>query len=778
MFFGYPQEPATRAEVMRETAQKLRTELGFRVTLWEDMATEGRLVVENVLQEIDRSQHCIFDLTLLSENVLFETGYAIARGKTVWIALDSSDSRWRASWAALGILSPVGYTGYRNSQELSNQIIAGHDSHGCIFDDVIEPSFGEPESARSLLYCSTFEPFEASYRLSNLIEERRKQGLKVTISDPSESSLEPITWYAPKINNAVGVLVHFVGRYRRRSASHNSRHALVAGIAAGLEIPLLMLAEEDYAAPFDYETKLVKYDTAAECVDVTRKWLESLKIEGIEWSIPRKSLRGTLAGLRFGEHVAENEITELAEYFVETSAYEDVVASRDTIFVGQRGTGKTANATQAFDHLDAKKTNLAVLIKLPGFEFPAMLEAVAGVPDVQHEYFFDSLWRFIVQTEIAAKVFSAIEAKPIAVPRTAEEKGFLEYIESAPFKVSDDVSVRLQQAFGFIVSYVRDVGIKTTLDRDFINEAFHMRALAELRHHLGSVLKGKRRVAVFIDNLDKGWERGANFRVLAQLILGLLTARGRLVADFSRSDHWRDEVKLTVSVFLRADIFNYLKAEAREPDKLPISTITWRDPETLLKVVEARFIYNSDQSAPISNLWGKYFCPSIDGIEVKEYIVSSVLPRPRDVVYFCNLAVARAIDRGHSRVEAADFSSSLETYSQYAYEALLVENGVTIPELEESLFSFLGEPAVRTRGQIMESLSIAGISNEKLSVVIRKLVESSFLGIETSVDNFEFPEIGMQFKRAEVAARRLVPNELDQRLTVHKAFRAFLGIED
>src|SRR5690606_33193535 len=116
------------------------------------------------------------------------------------------------------------------------------------------------------------------------------------------------------------------------------------------------------------------------------------------------------------------------------------------------------------------------------------------------------------------------------------------------------------------------------------NEAFHSRALERLRHQLGPVLKNKERVAVFVDNLDKGWRRGADFGLLAKLILGLLTARGQLVRDFNRHDYWRERIRLTIAIFLRSDIYGHLLRQAREPDKLPVSTIAWRDHSILLKV--------------------------------------------------------------------------------------------------------------------------------------------------------------------------------------------------
>ena len=43
------------------------------------MLVDGRVIIGQVLEQIDAAEMCIFDLTKQSENVLFEIGYAIAK---------------------------------------------------------------------------------------------------------------------------------------------------------------------------------------------------------------------------------------------------------------------------------------------------------------------------------------------------------------------------------------------------------------------------------------------------------------------------------------------------------------------------------------------------------------------------------------------------------------------------------------------------------------------------------------------------------------------------
>lgn len=261
---------------MRTTAQALRGE--HDCITWESLAVGGRVVIREVLQAIDGSDFGIFDVTQPNENVLFEAGYALARAKPIWLTLDSTISSAKKDWNELGLLKPIGYETYRNSQELRDRIRYQDPAASVppLYDSLVEPAMPDVTSSTTLLYCPPFEPYEAANKLASLVEQYRRRGLQVVSADPTESSLEPLTWYAEKLGNAGGVLINFAGQARNLATVHNRRNAFVAGMAVGLEIPLLMLAEDDYAVPFDYEHLLKVYDTAASCLSVARPWLAAL----------------------------------------------------------------------------------------------------------------------------------------------------------------------------------------------------------------------------------------------------------------------------------------------------------------------------------------------------------------------------------------------------------------------------------------------------------------------------------------------------------------------
>lgn len=107
---------------------------------------------------------------------------------------------------------------------------------------------------------------------------------------------------------------------------------------------------------------------------------------------------------------------------------------------------------------------------------------------------------------------------------------------------------------------------------------------------MGRALKDRRRVALLTDNLDKAWERGSDREMQSRIILGLLSAVGRMEKDFRKDDGWRERVNVSLAVFLRADIFDFVRQHAREPDKITTLQVRWDDQELLARLIDDRYV--------------------------------------------------------------------------------------------------------------------------------------------------------------------------------------------
>jgi hypothetical protein len=258
----------------------------------------------------------------------------------------------------------------------------------------------------------------------------------------------------------------------------------------------------------------------------------------------------------------------------------------------------------------------------------------------------------------------------------------------------------------------------------------------------------------------------------------LFTAGGQLLTDFRRKDSRRKAVNCTAAIFLRADIFSRVLEIAREPDKIVVTRLTWDDPETLSSIVERRFVAAHPKANSGAELWSRYFPESVKGKPARDYILSRILPRPRDVVYLVKAAISNAVNRGHQHVRPADVTDAEYIYSRYAMESILVENSITVPQLELVLYEFAGSPSVVTQSQLVSLLGKSRIPSEKHEAVIQHLVWLSFLGLEIGRGEFVFSDDLKEYKKNFVLAERLAGSPDVRRFRVHPAFCAFLEISE
>jgi len=281
-----------------------------------------------------------------------------------------------------------------------------------------------------------------------------------------------------------------------------------------------------------------------------------------------------------------------------------------------------------------------------------------------------------------------------------------------------------------------------------------------------------------IDNLDRAWVKDADVLQLSPFLLGLFGAASQLVNDFSRQDSRRKRVNCTAAIFLRSDIFNRVYEIAREPDKLAVTRLSWNDTEMLSHVLERRFLNAHPAASSGAELWTRYFCTSARNKTPRDYILSRILPRPRDIVYFVKTAISVAVNRGHARIEEDDILKAEYEYSKYALDSIMVENSITIPELTNVLYEFTGSPVIVGENEVRAGLGKAGIPAEKYGAVRDHLIFLNFIGIEIEPDRFVYVDDPREVKKFTVLANKISEQRGLARYQVHPAFRAYLEMNE
>lgn len=777
-FVAYPSEPAARAETIESAIEQISGGSIVDIEGWRNISAGGRVVVSAVCERIQACQLFVADVTSLNPNVLFELGYAIAKNKRVWLLFDPNIERAKQQFDNFQLLSTIVYAPFSNSHDIVREFYKD-EPYNDLDKTVLQDLLGSPDprQRRRLLLLKPSIDTEAAIRISRMVASGP---LPSMIDDPREVKSQPLSWYVQHVDSSLGVVCQLLSTDYRNWELQNAKQALVAGFAYGRGVPMLMLAQSPYASPVDYRDILRQHATAANAEAIYSDWLLPVidsyhgRVRAEEEYEFEERARGALRDIAIGEPIAEFESDEVPDCFVPTAAYNEALRSKHSIFVGRKGTGKTASLYKLSEDLRADPRNHVCIVKPIDYELAGLLALLGQQLAVSEKgYLIESFWKFLIFTELAKSTYDQILGKPAYYVRTAEEERLCAFVEANRSLIVPEFSARLESA-------VRQVGVLQgevvpELQKAAISERLHTEMLSELRVVLGGALHEKAKVSILVDNLDKSWERESDLGRLSDLLFGLLGVSSRISQEFARER--RGSVNLALTLFLRSDIYSAMVEFARERDKLPVRRIDWQDPGLLRRVIEQRFIRSGADIVRPEEVWERYFPETVRNVSIRDYLAWTVLPRPRDLIVMVKAALEFAVNRGHSRIDESDLLSAEKQYSQFALNSLITEGAPRIPEIEYLFLEFAGGPAVIDCEQMTAAMRKAGISETRIDELTDLLVELTFLGPQTTAGHFEFVYDEESLTKARVMARNFAEsNGGARRYQINPAFHAYLEI--
>ena len=789
VFYAYPGDPPSVGETISSALSRLNDakdirQNSVRFTKWTDNPVSGSRLIRTVLGQIDRSQIFSCDLTYPNPNVSFELGYAIARFKRIFTTLNPSIAEAAKDYRRIYFSSlNMGYAEYDNHESLADRFLFERPWQSLVhtlLDRRYRQQVPRPENP-TVMY---LKPPSNTDSVLATTEELRKSIFadSIIIDDPKEYSSQMLDWYAEKLLTADAVIVHLLSTHHADHRDHNLKVSVVAGLAQGFGRPMIMLAHAPYESPIDYDQWLKVHDTAESCVAITKTWLESVSDQlpyrrpRRQQAVPRASTRVDLRSLFLGDPVAEHEADKLFEYFVETSSYYQALQGPLTILVGRRGTGKTAILYAIRSEMTKSRDDHVTVIKPIGYETHGLIRVL---DDVRHRsergFLIESLWKYLIYSEIATSVATEIGSRSIYHVRTPEETAFLDYYERNSRVLSPPFSERIDNA----VASLEGVGdiYQASEQRLRISENLHNSMINDLRRHLGIVLANKKSLTLLIDGLDEPWGPGGHVEHLAELIAGLFGVSQFIPDDFKRSDDRVRPVVAKMTVLLRSDIFAFIQHLLPEQDKLPIVQVIWNDQELLLRVLQERMLFDAPKERNPSDVWEGIFPDSVVGVTCQEFILRTVLPRPRDLIHLVKAAVNIAINRGHDRVLPDDLLSARSHYSQYAFNSILKEDDPGKGKLEAVLYEFAGTGKQLLREDVESLFATAGVELKDSDFYFDLLCDINFLGIETA-NGFHYSRDEEERRTLRNIARVIASrNDRNEMFEVNPAFYQVLQIE-
>lgn len=776
-FFAYGSDPNSSGESVQLAITEINKSGEFSIKPWSKMNVHGKVIINEIFKEINSSDFLCADLTGMNQNVLFEIGYALAIDKPIFLVFDTSIIDSFRLYKELNLLTNIGYHPYSNSHEIVNGFY-DFISKGKMgqFDSLIS-SINPSKTNSALFYIKSQHVTEYTKSISHIINR-----LPTIVDDALENKVETLVWYLEQLMACPALLVEFSSFRRSGEKLQNAKCSLISGIGIGLDKDVLMVCEKPHETPLDLKELLQKYNTVSECEKMIIPFIDSLNNRIAELLLKTRQkkrtdkIRTDLQKIDFGESVAEHENDKLYSYYVQTSHFDSLIKNEYNLIIGRKGTGKSASLIYLNEILKEDTRNFVCLIKPINFEIDGITKLLERMPEeYEKSFLIESIWKFLIFTEIARVLYSHIKAKPLYA-LTDKDEEYLKFINQNENLYLSDISLRLEEQLTQLNEmYNESVDLSQKEFKIKISELLHIKTFSTLKKQFANVVEDKNEIIVLIDNLDKSWRNSSKINLLSKCLLGLLSVSGRLAQEISVIKSSQKNLKFRLAIFLRSDIFRYVLQFAREPDKIEYTKLKWTDPEAFFRIIEERFIQLNDNAVDGSELWDKFITSKVNGEDVKDYIMNRVYPRPRDVIYFFKKAQEKAILRGHIMIEERDIQEAYKEYSSWVFTSLVVENGISYSQMEDFLYSLIGQSSIINEKQLVQCMRESKISTEKEKVdyFADHLVNLSVLAREINPDVFAFEYDFDESKKNKKMADKITNN----RYKIHPALHPFLEIQ-
>jgi hypothetical protein len=779
-FVAYASAIAGSGDAIEAAIQQLQGGEVVSIRSWRSLSIAGNLVIEVICDEIRACDLFVADVTLLNPNVLFELGYAIAQKKSIYVLYDPSFAKASSDFEQFQTLTTLGYVKYNNSADIVHAFYRDQpylDDREKLLDQ-FKRSGKDQGATDHLLYIKPEIATEAATRITRRVNSSQIPPL---VDDPEDIRFQSASWYASAVSNAFAVVCHFLSQDHKAAKLNNARNAFVAGLAHGLKKPILILAHDPYLSPIDYHDLLRTHKDAAEAVAIFDEWALFWVKQFSETQKQRDAYKeertkhAQLLDIYLGEPVAEHESQRVEDYFVETSSYRESLNADYSIFVGRRGTGKTATLYKLSAELTSDPRNHVCVIMPASYELAGIAELFKSeAKDSPHRgYLLESFWKFLIYTELAKSVYEKILGRSIYHAKSTDEAVLCEYVALHQGIIMPEFGARLEAA----VSSLRTLEQTYSIDCDGTTEGLHDAMLGNLRRMLGNVLAHSNQVAILVDNLDKSWTPSSDIDLNGELLLGLLTVGIKIAEEFHRSGSKRQPVDMKLIVFMRSDIYGLIWRVAKERDKLPARYINWNDPELLLRVIEERFLKAGVEVASRDEIWDRFFPEAIRGKRTRDFLAASVFPRPRDLIVLVKACIESAVNRGHPKVAEQDVLAGCSQYASFAFNAIVVEGAPQLPQLENLLLAFMEGPTIVSEYRLLEILD-EYYPQYDVEQFIKLLSELTFVGLEIGRNRFEYIYDPSQDNLISQRAKRTASLYGERRFEIHRAFHDLLGLKD
>ena len=722
-FFAFPSAPILVVDHIRSAIPRVAERASFiAVETWEELDVAGRFIASEVLSRIDDSDFLIADISRLNFNVVYEVGYAIGKGKPILLVKHRALQQQSPTIQDVGIFDTLGYKEYATADELA-AFLAGI--------RVVRPiHLAERRNEKSPIYL--VQPKTRTDYDGLIIAGVKRSHLYFRSFDPTESTRLSGPDAVAKVSESYGVILHFLPEEHVDADVHNIRSAFVAGLADGMDRRSLFIQTGETPVPVDlrdFVTVCRHPDDFRESIgELAERVYEDRSATNIAKADRTESV---LALADLGASAAENEITSLGEYYLETDAFRRTRRREVRLVTGRKGSGKTAIFFMLRDVVRQHRQNIVLDLKPEGYQLMKLKDAVTKLMSSgTAEHTFSAFWQYLLWLEICYKLLEKDQEPHKRDHRLFEPYQRLKasYLTDA-YSSEGDFAERLRALLRDIVSEMEkkyEGRQAIELSAPEITELVYRHDFRDLKKQIVDYLQFKDELWLLFDNIDKGWAaQGLKAEDLV-ILRALMEATRKIERDLEKRDLTAHAI-----VFLRNDVFEHLVDSTSDRGKETRANVDWDDPVLLRELVRRRIVRAlppEQQEVDFSHIWTSICVPIMSGEDSSQYLIDRSLMRPRSLLDLIGHCRGYAINLGHARIEKDDIEKGCSAFSNDLLSELDLEIRDVYASAENLLYAFIGAPRSLTRPNLLQILTTHGVSDSDVDDVISLLLWFGFLG--------------------------------------------------
>lgn len=734
---------------------------------WEFNDIAGETVVSPILSKIEDSPFVVADITYLNLNVVYEIGFAIGRNKKVFLLKDTSVAGDGELAKRTGIFDTLGYFGYSTDEDIRNRL-TGH------IDETALPLTRELDRQAPVYL---MEPPERSDAATKMVSRIKKARFKYRSFISSEDIRLSATDAIRQVGRSSGVCLMIESK-GGSIEEHNVRTLFVAGLAHGMLKPTLIFSPAGYDVPLDIRDEIVTYNGPQDIPEHVATFCPQINdsLQGEEAT--KEISKGFLDSIWVGDPTAENEMTTLADYYLQTDEFLRASSGDVNLVVGRKGSGKTALFISLRDLTRADKRNIVVDLKPESYQLAKLKDEILSLLAAgSRQHLLTAFWEYLILLEVAYKLLE----KDQKVHRFNHDLYDIYQELEQTYRGDDSLSEgdfserllalsrRLSEQFKLKFANTGERGI--TIQQ--ITEILYSHDLKNLKAQLSNYLKHKGRVLVLFDNLDKSWSTDGVDTIDSITLRCLIDAGRKIERDMQKAGH-----AFRCVLFLRNDVYKFLMANSSDYGKEMRATLDWSDPDLLREMLRLRLSSSlPDEYAKLSfdELWKMISVSHVFGEESSDFIISRSLMRPRNVLKLFNHIRGFAVNFRREKITTDDFYKGLVSYSQDLLVELDREISDVYPDAKDLLYYFIDTPSELSRDDLFKIFSEAGIDGAEHGKIRNFLIYHGVLGLQNGDDAQYIFDVGYDLKPMQIRAQRAGEAV---RFTINPAFTPALEITD